>query len=294
MLSFFPTPYPDELLYSILARYHLRSGNNSPKITLQELFDDPYTIATIDLPANLDALNQQLSLFSHYTSEDLITKYTHYPYYAPFMTPKRAMTIQKSMKAQYGGNIHTRIGIVASSVPLLQFLRFCPDCLKEDEKQYGEAYWHRIHQTAGVLVCPHHGIPLHNSTVAFQRPNRHEYEFISPQNCQETHLISHYSPKALKIFTQIAQDIAWLLNNPQSPQSLDYYRQRYLNRMIERKLATASHRVHQKPLVDQFIFFYGREVLEHLNCMIEYKDSSNWLSNIVRKNRKVFHRSVIF
>lgn len=193
------------------------------------------------------------------------------------------------MKAQYGGNIHTRIGIVASSIPLLQFLRFCPDCLKEDEKRYGEAYWHRLHQTAGVLVCPHHDIPLHNSTVAFQRLNRHEYEVISPQNCQQNPSIPHYSSQALKIFIDLAKDIDWLLKHPQSPQTLDYYRQRYLNRMIERKLATASHRVHQKPLIDEFIFFYGRDVLEHLNCMIDYNDSSNWLSNIVRKNRKVFH-----
>ncbi|WP_338028717.1 TniQ family protein [Gloeothece citriformis] len=50
MLRFFPNPYPDELLYSILARYHLRSGNNSPKITLKELFNDSNTIATKSIP----------------------------------------------------------------------------------------------------------------------------------------------------------------------------------------------------------------------------------------------------
>jgi hypothetical protein len=30
MLSFFPTPYPDEILYSVFARYHARSGNIKP------------------------------------------------------------------------------------------------------------------------------------------------------------------------------------------------------------------------------------------------------------------------
>ena len=60
MLGFFPTPYPDELLYSLIARYHLRSGSISPKITLSELFGSTSTIATIDLPANLNNLTKRL------------------------------------------------------------------------------------------------------------------------------------------------------------------------------------------------------------------------------------------
>ena len=27
MIPFFPTPYPDELWYSVICRYHIRSGN---------------------------------------------------------------------------------------------------------------------------------------------------------------------------------------------------------------------------------------------------------------------------
>ena len=38
MLSFFPTPYPDELWYSVLCRYHLRTGNKKQATTIGELF----------------------------------------------------------------------------------------------------------------------------------------------------------------------------------------------------------------------------------------------------------------
>lgn len=31
MLTWFPTPYPGESLYSMLARYHERSGNYLPR-----------------------------------------------------------------------------------------------------------------------------------------------------------------------------------------------------------------------------------------------------------------------
>ena len=29
MIPFFPAPYPDELWYSVICRYHIRSGNPS-------------------------------------------------------------------------------------------------------------------------------------------------------------------------------------------------------------------------------------------------------------------------
>ena len=38
MLSFFPTPYPDELWYSVIARYHTHSGALSWQTTMAALF----------------------------------------------------------------------------------------------------------------------------------------------------------------------------------------------------------------------------------------------------------------
>jgi hypothetical protein len=88
MISFLPKPYPDEILYSILARYHIRSGNTSPKATLKELFNSQTTIATIDLPSNLDYLIKNLQFVSNYQIEDLIYKHTLYPLYSPFLQKK--------------------------------------------------------------------------------------------------------------------------------------------------------------------------------------------------------------
>ena len=38
MLHYFPTPYPDELWYSVLCRYHVRSGNQNSATTFRSLF----------------------------------------------------------------------------------------------------------------------------------------------------------------------------------------------------------------------------------------------------------------
>jgi hypothetical protein len=165
MVSFFPKPYPDEILYSVIARYHIRNGNTSPKVTLTELFNSPSTVATADLPSNLNSLSQNLQPFSNYTVEELIERYTLYPFYSVFLPPMRATQVKESMKAQWGGDIHTRAGIMASSVTMPRYFRFCPNCLEEDLQQYGEAYWHRLHQTPGALVCLVHAVMLQDSTV---------------------------------------------------------------------------------------------------------------------------------
>ena len=135
MLGFFPTPYPDELLYSLIARHHIRSGSTSPKITLSELFGSTSTIATIDLPANLNNLTKRLQHLTPNHASDLIAKHTLYPFYQPFLPPKRDRSIRQSMKASKTANIHTRAGIMASAIPVPRYLRFCPQCSADDRSE---------------------------------------------------------------------------------------------------------------------------------------------------------------
>lgn len=42
MISFFPSPYPDELWYSVICRYHVHSGNYCAKHTLRQLYGDNF------------------------------------------------------------------------------------------------------------------------------------------------------------------------------------------------------------------------------------------------------------
>ena len=40
MLTYFPTPYPGEWWYSVLCRYHVRSGYSKHATTISELYGD--------------------------------------------------------------------------------------------------------------------------------------------------------------------------------------------------------------------------------------------------------------
>lgn len=289
MLGFFPTLYPGELLYSGIARYQIRSGNLSPKSNIEELFNSRTITATADLPCGLDSLVQNLPSHSSVTVENLIQNHTLYPFYAPFLPLKRAKQIQALMKSDRGGAIHTAAGIMASTIYTPRYFRFCPDCLQEDLSKYGETYWHRLNQIQGVLLCPVHKILLQNSQFPIQGFNKHQYEAASQINCPSNVEESTFNKTVTQQLIKLAQNIAQLLENNYPSTTLDLLGKRYQTLLIKRGYANITGRIKQKKLIDDFLGFYDTEFLEVLNSTVTYGDTSNWLAQIVRKHRKVFH-----
>ena len=60
MISFFPTPYPDELWYSVICRYHVHSGNYCAKHTLRQLYGDNFCAPSLMLCGPINTLLAQL------------------------------------------------------------------------------------------------------------------------------------------------------------------------------------------------------------------------------------------
>ena len=289
MLGFFPTPYPDELLYSIIARYHIRSGNISPKITLQELFGSTTTIATPDLPSSLNYLSKQIQHLFPNSVPDLIDRYTLYSFYRPFLPPQRARLIQQSMKANIGQNIHTRAGIMASAIATPRYFRFCPQCNAEDLDRYGEIYWHRLHQITGVLICLEHSTLLQDSTISFQGLNRHEYYAASSDNCVVVEQCDTYSDRTKQQLQTLATDIWWLLNRNLAAHTPEYFQQQYRSLLIDREYANGNGRVRRVRLDRDFRLFYDRETLALLDSSLEENSDSQWLFEVTCKHHKSFH-----
>lgn len=55
-MNFFPVPYPDEVLSSVLARYSIRSGNIKIIHNMEDLFGTRNAIAVMEFPTKLDKL----------------------------------------------------------------------------------------------------------------------------------------------------------------------------------------------------------------------------------------------
>lgn len=287
MLPFFPTPYPDELLYSVLARYHIWSRNFSLKDTIDDLFGRKTASAVIDLPNNLKAVSDQLPEGSINTPDRFIQKHTLFPLFKPFLPKERVDKLIHSMIN--GGDIHARIGVMASSISSPKFLRYCPECVNEDERKYGEPYWHRTHQVPGVEICPIHQTFLVESNIATTaRQNKHEFIALDCKLTKQS-VSKKANKKEFEHEMAIAEAVYWLLNNDVPVLGTEKIHNRYINYLKKMNLtAAASRRVRQKELMETFRHFYGHDLLEKLNCAINY-GQDNWLSKLVRKPRTTAH-----
>ena len=154
MISFFPTPYPDELWYSVICRYHIRNGNYCAKHTMRQLYGDGTYTASMMLCGHIVPLLEQLPR-GYLSIKDIILRHTLYPYYARFFSTQRK---RSTYAYTFNGNADTvhRMGISQASGNRYTVLRYCPVCYQEDLAQYGEPYWHRSHQLPDMQLCVKH------------------------------------------------------------------------------------------------------------------------------------------
>ena len=153
MISFFPTPYPDELWYSVICRYHIHSGNSCVKHTLQQLYGAHYYNASLMLCGPVQHILAQLpdKLLS---AKQIILEHTLYPYHARFFPAIRKRAAYGYAQSGDPRAAH-RLGIHQSGFTH-HVMRYCPACFAEDIALYGEPYWHRLHQLPDMQICPKH------------------------------------------------------------------------------------------------------------------------------------------
>jgi hypothetical protein len=283
MISCFPDPYPDELLYSLCARYAERVRFPSEKAVIQELFGEGAAVAIVDLPSNLGRLVSSLPNNQSYSVENLVNKHTLFPFFAPFLDPRQAQQVMADMESPKGPTIHTRSGIMASKVQSPIWLKFCPLCAKSDKRDFGESYWHRLHQIPGVEVCFEHNVRLVNSSVRIQNPKL-RYRFIPAEEGIRLPKSDFFKLKTAhhEILLKIAQDTAWLLNNPTSPPGLEILLKRYHQLLAELDLATYNGRVRVTNLLKRFCQAYPTDLLNALQCQVDQESEHNWLFRLVR------------
>ena len=286
MLRYFPVAYEDELLYSQIARYHRHTCSPGYKQTLSELFDSRTVAAVVDLPAHLERLQQHTEHITRQSAHDILWQQTLFPVYAPFLEADLAEKVKNSMLSEYGGDIHTRAGLAASSVKRPERLRVCPECLKEQLQQNGEAYWQRLFQIAGVLVCPFHSCQLRATAVPYVPLNKHEYTATPATPLKEQE--AHFSAPEIEKLSLIARDFSLLLQGDYKPTTHLEWTARYRHLLNDRQL-TRGKTVKQRDLLDGFTAFWGSKVLAALSSTVSRGDEHSWLTAMARKHRKNVH-----
>src|SRR5262245_11501678 len=110
MIGHFPTAYPDELLYSICARFGERANYRSKLAVQVELFGDKGNAAIADLPIHLGYLVANLPPGHPHTVDSLIDGHTLFRYYAPFLQTGRAARIRQLMAGSSSFTVQAYVG----------------------------------------------------------------------------------------------------------------------------------------------------------------------------------------
>lgn len=163
MLTWFPSPYPDELFYSVLCRYYLSTGIKEHYLVKKQLFGTKAGVKMATLYPNA-AVHAVLSQLPEgvFDGRDMILHHTPFLYYAR-MHPQQEREVLLDDLLQGRSKTPTHLW---RTFPKGDYaLRYCPLCIQEDTKIYGEAYYHVEHQIPLSSVCVRHRCRLKQITI---------------------------------------------------------------------------------------------------------------------------------
>ena len=161
MIKNVPIIYPNESVYSWLARIYAHSGIIYYKYFSDEVFksgDERVDYNFINL-FNNDFKNIIKRTIGF---KKLLLDHTLFKYYGRFISSKER---QKSYEL---GIKNKELLPKKLHIPPTKgdyYLRYCPLCIEEDKVNFGECYFHIEHQIYDIHICPHHNTELIDTNI---------------------------------------------------------------------------------------------------------------------------------
>ncbi|MBF7695300.1 TnsD family Tn7-like transposition protein [Acinetobacter rathckeae] len=277
----FPTPYPNELIYSTIARAGIHHAITSPKQLLEEVFANRKVIATIDLPSHLICLLKHLS--PNYTLEKIVYEHTLFPIHALFSPENTRLKCIDWMGSQSKGSIHLALGVAASKVKQITTHRYCHHCLEEQYHQYGEFFWSRLWYIQGANCCSKHKVKLSEFFQPAHLNGRHQF-------IPASFILDHKQPHnpAHELDLIISTRIDELLNLPPTKSPTFYQWSQFYHR-IAWQLGCGKGNKH----IDHTKTYAVIVKIWDLNWLRQHHfdelhRETSWLRAIFRKHRKSF------
>lgn len=163
-VSYFPELYPDELLYSYLARLSAHNGFMTNRMALEILYGNISVVPDV-LFANPLSADFRRQLTSRYPMDLLVQGHTMLPYYTRFMPAEKQKMAYQVITGETAGIIRDLVAYPKDRKRTRYYLRYCPFCVKTDRITYGEAYFHRIHQAIHQNICRIHHCYLKDTAI---------------------------------------------------------------------------------------------------------------------------------
>lgn len=271
MIKFLASIYPDESVYSYLCRLYVHSGYVWHRGFANEVFSRWGEAPEYNF---INALNDGFrnTIERYIPYEKLLLEHTLFAYYARFLPKeRRKAAYEYAMKNE--PFIHKYLPIPNDKQNY--YLRYCPKCVEEDRKRYGECYFHIQHLIPSVHVCPFHNCELVDTAI----PNSKQRNAILmplEQLIFENRIEQTAEYETDNINIRVAEYINDLLRLPFNLDT-DVLVGDYLT--VKLKDIYASPRGEQRNLVE-----INRDMAEYFNGLKFYDITKQRLAYIFRNN----------
>lgn len=285
MISNFPAPYPNELIYSVIARYAVHNGILSPKYLTEELFNNRNLTPTYDLPSHLDRVASYLP--DHYDALILINQHTLLPIYQPFQPDTVMRYAVQALRGEQYQSLHTKLGKNASRIKAVSFFRFCPHCWQEQMQQYGEVYWKCSWQITGYEYCTRHQQSLSVSSMSCNGIDRKFY-FAHLNTLKDSSQLV-FNLQDVNHHIELAGLIEELLAHSTSISVQDFstLSDTYFLLLKDRDLLLNRKNINYEKVRQLVVDYWGESFLQYYQ-LGDLSSENCWLKNICRKHRKAF------
>ena len=291
--GFFPAPYPNECMYSILCRCYTRSGDEGYEAVSNKLFGNIQPLTTsIYLPMRIECVDNWVSPLSGITRSSIAVYHTLYPYWTITYTSDFRTKIEHVINGGKPSAEFYRLGAFKSSRSWSEFLKYCPLCAAEDIDTYGETYWRRQHQLPEILYCVKHEVRLVDSSVYVKRaknefyPASCEVSIVYDANTQDK--LVQYKDKLLKI----GQECEWLIKHGVEINWMVNGYEKYWRLLRDKGLASFQGNCDYPALDSALIDYWGQDFLDTLFAMTgtHFNGWKNKMTkNEIYKHKPLYH-----
>jgi Tn7-like transposition protein D/TniQ protein len=293
MITCFCDPYPGEILYSVWARYSDRVQYHYKTAVLQDLFGSTLVRPILDFPCHLKYFVDNLPPEHGYTVDYFIDHHTLLPFYGAFFPPERLKGIRNQMILGDTTSLHWRMGLSRGEkgISSPHWLRYCPVCVEEDRMQFGECYWHCLHQVPNVELCPLHKTFLEKSSILARGLENGRGLASAEQTIKPTLPRPASTSPFFEVYMNIAIEASYLLEHPFLFPEPHLFSQRYHALFAQYGFMTQTGKIRVRDLLKAFIEHYSEELLDALHCKLKQSGRSGltWLARLTYNNTRSYN-----
>ena len=286
-LAFFPTPYPDETIYSVLCRLSLRLGCPSYHHLSNLLIGRQLSLNSV-VPHGIGKIASHIPKAASLAGEYFVHRTTTFPYFAPFLTEKRKQFVTEYLLDRNTDTVSTaKLGIHGLRHPKHFNLRFCNGCWNEDIRKYGEPYWHRTHQLPGVMMCPQQSEPLMDSPILISQAN-FDFYAASVSMVNKSVLCGKFKDNVAEKLVLLSLNSQWLLENGHKCSAYEQIYPAYDLWLRYKGFSSLNGRAWHKKIFEGIVEWYGEEFLELVDAN-DNRITQTWAMSILLNPSKLQH-----